>query len=310
MKPHHKHEQQLELLRSRGLKVTNENIFMSFLQRNNYYRLRGYFHPFLSGVNPGEQSYFKSGASDQDIIEIVEFDRKLRNLLFEALAIFETQFRASVAYYAGRTDPYVHLNGIGLDIDFRTNPVQGELTGHQLWLNNFEATITKLNSNEIVISHRANEGGLIPIWAAVELMDFGNISRLFRGLDERIATKVASDFHSRASFLKGAVACLNDLRNHVAHHQRIWNNHYPINPPSGKEKLPIDLKYLHTISDYDRHKVFTRLSLLLWLNADDKFCVALKTRLVALLSEFPKNPYIGLSQMGFPEDWKRLELWH
>lgn len=229
--------------------------------------------------------------------------------MFESLAIFETQFRASVAYRAGRVDPHLHLNGIGLDLDFKTNPVQGELTGHQIWLNNFDATITKLNSNEIVISHIQNHGGVIPIWAAVELMDFGNISRLFRGLDEPIATQIASDFRSGAAFLKGVVASLNDLRNQVAHHQRIWNSLYPVNPRSSKEKLPGDLKHLHVISYYDRHKLFTRLSLLLWLNAENKLSASLKPRLKALLAELPKSPHIRLSHMGFPEDWQSLELW-
>ncbi len=51
MKPHLNHEQQLELLRSRGLQVTDENDFMSFLERNNYYRLRGYYETYCSNLS-------------------------------------------------------------------------------------------------------------------------------------------------------------------------------------------------------------------------------------------------------------------
>jgi len=56
-----------------------------------------------------------------------------------------------------------------------------------------------------VVKHDTLEDGKFPIWAAVELLDFGNISRLFAGLDEPVATAVANEFGGGARFMKGVV---------------------------------------------------------------------------------------------------------
>jgi abortive infection bacteriophage resistance protein len=97
-----------------------------------------------------------------------------------------------------------------------------------------------------VVKHDTFEDGKFPIWAAVELLDFGNISRLFAGLDEPVATAVANEFGGGARFMKGVVQSLNNLRNHVAHQSRLWNFYYPQNPPSRQALLPDDLMHCTT----------------------------------------------------------------
>ena len=51
MKPHLTLEGQLSLLVTNGLKVSDPDLFLNFLKQQNYYRLRGYFHPFLAEVD-------------------------------------------------------------------------------------------------------------------------------------------------------------------------------------------------------------------------------------------------------------------
>jgi len=102
MKPHLTLEAQLSLLATNGLKVSDPDLFLIFLRQQNYYRLRGYFHPFLAEVGGKVTNQFMPQSTDQTIIELVEFDRRLRSLLFEALAVLETQFRSVLAYHAGK----------------------------------------------------------------------------------------------------------------------------------------------------------------------------------------------------------------
>ncbi|TIE18471.1 abortive phage resistance protein, partial [Legionella pneumophila] len=44
-KPYLTFEQQLELLKSRGLEVTNDKVALEYLGRLGYYRLSGYWYP-------------------------------------------------------------------------------------------------------------------------------------------------------------------------------------------------------------------------------------------------------------------------
>jgi len=271
--------------------------------------LRGFFHPFLDTDQNQRATNFKPGISDSHIVDLVEFDRKLRNLLFDALAIFETQFRSILAYYAGQVSPYIHLNGIGLSVEFKKPRPDQDGSEHDEWILKYKESIEKHEANSIVLWHQNNYQGVLPIWAAVELLELGKVSKLFRALDEPIATRVAEEFQMGAIFLKGVVASLNDLRNHVAHHSRVWNFHYPINPPARARKLPAGLLHLSKISDYDRHKLFTRLSLLLWLDSCNSFGIGFKARLFELLYEIPKSKSITYLSMGYTKEFSISPIW-
>jgi len=309
MKPHLTLEEQLSLLVTNGLEVSDPDLFLIFLKQQNYYRLRGYFHPFLYEVDGKATNQFKPQSTGQTIMELVEFDRMLRNLLFEALAVFETQFRSVVAYHAGKASPQAHVDGIGLATSFITARKNATKSDHEKWLIGYRESLSRHRENDIVVKHNTFNDGRLPIWAAVELLDFGKISRLFGGLDEPIATVIAGEFGGGARFMKGAVQSLNNLRNHVAHQSRLWNFHYLQNPPTSQSKLPGDLLHLHHLEDHEQHKLFTRLSLLLWLDTENRFGLNLRKRLFDLLRTLPKSEYIRLSSMGYSSVFQSSNLW-
>ena len=84
--------QQIALLKSRGLSVQDDSAAERTLTRINYYRLSGYAIPFL--VN---REHFKTGVSFDDLLSVYRFDRVLRDLLFEALEAAELAYRAVLA---------------------------------------------------------------------------------------------------------------------------------------------------------------------------------------------------------------------
>jgi abortive infection bacteriophage resistance protein len=223
--------------------------------------------------------------------------------------VFETQFRSVLAYHASQASPHAHVDGIGLSPDFKTAQKDSVGSAHEKWLIGYRGSLRRHRENDIVVKHDKFEDGKFPIWAAVELLDFGNISRLFAGLDEPVATAVANEFGGGARFMKGVVQCLNNLRNHVAHQSRLWNFHYPQNPPSRQALLPADLMHLHDLKDNERSKLFTRLSVLLWLDGENRFGLNLRKRLFDLLQTLPKSEYTKLSSMGYSSGFQSSNLW-
>ncbi|MFM2238071.1 MAG: hypothetical protein RL389_418 [Actinomycetota bacterium] len=310
MKPHKTHEAQLDLLLSRGLEIEDYDSFLAFLREQNYYRLRGYFHPFLNSQDGKTEPDFKAGTTGESIKGLVEFDRSLRNLLFEGLSEFETQFRSILAYHAGEVNPQIHLNGIGLTSDFKNHRPEGRKSYFEDWQEGYAAALRKQEHNDIVIWHSEAYDGLMPIWAAVEILDFGKISRLYRGFEEALATRIASEFGSGAYFLKSAVSSLNDLRNHVAHQSRIWNFQYPISPTTRLKKLPYELQHLNALTDSEVHKLAAKLSLLLWLDREGGLRIDFTNRLFQVLNQFPDSTSLSLSSMGYSDHFKSSTLWN
>ena len=67
-------EQYLELLKSRGLIVNDEQRALKYLENIGYFRLTGYMFHLQS--RDGNHTFLKS-VSFEDIIQIYQFDKKL-----------------------------------------------------------------------------------------------------------------------------------------------------------------------------------------------------------------------------------------
>jgi abortive infection bacteriophage resistance protein len=73
-------KEQIELLKSRGCIITNEQFCLEKLQSINYYRLSAYFLPFKNPDNT-----YKAGTTFNQVYNIYEFDRGLRSISLAAI---------------------------------------------------------------------------------------------------------------------------------------------------------------------------------------------------------------------------------
>jgi len=92
-RPWKSHQEQLAILTSRGLEVSDEPKVINYLKRLGYYRLGGYCYPFhdiqLTTQNSGSISYqrldnFMPQAQFQDAVHLYVYDKKLRLLALNA----------------------------------------------------------------------------------------------------------------------------------------------------------------------------------------------------------------------------------
>lgn len=309
LKPHLTWDSQLALLKDRGLIIDDDALALTTLQRQNYYRLRGYFHVFLANTGAEEDSVgFRRDVNLNEVLDLVEFDRKLRAILFEALSQFEINLRTSIAYHGGAVDPEIHLNGNGLDPEFLSLNYLGN-QDHNSWIESYKRKVQRHQAEEFVEWHFSRYGGVMPIWVAVEILDFGSISKLLRSTSQALAHQIAAQYDCTPSHFKSWVASLNDLRNAVAHQTRLWNRTFAVNPKTKVKQLPLELEHLADFDDYDKHKIYSRLALLLWLDRGGRLAIDFQSRLLGLLDEFPKSEHVSLAQMGFPTDWRDNALW-
>ena len=85
--------EQINILKSRGLIVDDEKQAVKFLARVNYYRFSGYAKLFYASKDS-----FKERVKFSDIISAYYFDCELRNLLNEIMADIEISLRTQIAY--------------------------------------------------------------------------------------------------------------------------------------------------------------------------------------------------------------------
>lgn len=90
-------EDQVKLLKSRGLHFENEKKAEKILQFVSYNRLSNYWYPFLKV--PKSEEIFKEGTSFDAIFRIYQFDSELRTLTFQAIEQIEIAVRTQIIYH-------------------------------------------------------------------------------------------------------------------------------------------------------------------------------------------------------------------
>lgn len=84
-------DEQLEILRSRGLTINDKFQAKDFLLRNNYYRISGY------SLTLRKNNIFSKSATFQNIIDIYHFDHVFRHIILQYLEMIEVQMKSVYA---------------------------------------------------------------------------------------------------------------------------------------------------------------------------------------------------------------------
>ncbi len=235
LKPWRSFADQLQQLQGRGLQVGNPAAAIDYLERLGYYRLSGYWYP-LRVIDPAASMAqrravrldgFAPGSRFEDVVRLYVFDKKLRLLALDALERIEMAVRVDVAHLLGQRDPRAHENPACLHGNFAkklipTGPDAGK-TQHQVWLAKYQAMLRRARK-EPFVAHHQQQYGALPVWAAIEVWDFGMLSKLFAGMQHADQQTIATLYgapsgQAFAQWLRS----LNFIRNVSAHHSRLWN---------------------------------------------------------------------------------------
>lgn len=271
------------------------------LAQLNYYRLSGYWYPMRCFDGGKGLDEFMPDASFNLVLDLYSFDEQLRHAVFAELDRIEMAVRAMLGYELGRLDPLIHLDLGRMGAPAR-QPAKGHsdrCTIYEVWLRKYKAALD--SSTEDFVSHHKNKyNGILPIWAAVEAMDWGMLSYLYKMSPNRARNNIAKQCGLNAPQLESWLKSLNILRNYAAHHARMFNRVYDIKPKLSHNK---DIQAIRG----SINKIFGQLTLIQYLHRVLGLSPA--NRLPKILHTYPNNRLVPLSRTGAPDNWQSLELW-
>jgi abortive infection bacteriophage resistance protein len=317
-KPHLSIDQQLRLLESRGMLVTDHQRARDYLERIGYYRLSGYWYPFrqsVLGIGPDGKAttnvidQFRPGAEFTKALDLYVFDKRLRLIFLDAIERIEIGLRVQIALLLSARDPWAHRSPLQLHGNFATklDPKSG-LTKHKEWLSRVDKTEAKAR-DDFLIHFRSRYDSNLPIWMAIELWDFGTFSMFFSGMKVADQDAIARKYGlPRRDLLTSWVRAINYVRNVCAHHSRLWNAS-PIDQPSPPRIGEVALLD-HLVGDSLALKRLYGIAapmqfLLKTINPSSSWSLRLKQH----LATFPIGPGISVGQSGFPMGWETMPLW-
>lgn len=219
------YDEQLDILCARGMIINDAPLAKTLLARIGYYRLSGYWYPFraFNADKTARLDHFIEGTNFADAIALYEFDRKLRLLALDAIERIELALQVEIAYLLGKRDPFAHENPSELHGNFLRKGKKGQPSGHEKWMEDYQRLVDRADRKTFV-SHNINKYGRLPIWVAIEIFDFGTMSKLFAGMKHKDKLTIETKFGLfTGNDLETWLRSFNFIRNISAHHGRLWN---------------------------------------------------------------------------------------
>lgn len=306
-------EEQVQKLKSRNLEVGDLAQAIHSLNRVGYYRLTGYLHPFRQKTVETKDdgttqvillSSYEPGTTLDQVMALIDYDRRLRLLMLDAVERIEISVRMRIGYTLGKKSPFAHLDSSTFEDNFVRR------YKHGAWV--AKAQESHQRSHELFVQHfdDAYEGQL-PIWALTELLELGQLAVLYGGFQREIATELANDYGvPTKTHFRSWLASINDVRNFSAHHARLFNRkliHAPKRPKAGTIAL---LEHLREPgSSKDGFGLYNVAAIMAYLLYTIEPGTSWPRQLAELVEQFPTTEQIGIESMGLPPNWKDLTLW-
>ena len=279
LKPPLTYKQQIDKLRDRGCQVKDPAFCEQVLSQINYYRLSAYFLPFKK-----KDGNYLSGTDFNNIYQIYEFDRNLRNLLFAAIEEVEIFLRAKLAYF------HAHKYGVEGYLDENN---YNKRHNHNKFQEKIKNEIQN-NKKVLFVQHHIDKyNGRFPIWVITELFTFGMLSYFYNDLPLSDQKQLAREiFNTTPKNLGSWLRCCTDLRNICAHYGRLYFRIFPA--------IPANLTELD--GNAMRRLYGAILSLKEIYPGIEKWNVELYPMIKILINKY--RQYIKLEHIGFPCDWE------
>jgi len=230
---------QLNLLALRGLPLqpADRQLMTRLLTDRSFSRLTEYWRHFETDPTT---HMFIPGTTVATIADVYDFDATLRRLLADGLGVFEISLRSRLGYQISvAIDPYRYLD----PASYIPQPVQrGSATVflRDELIDDLKRDLRR--SKEDFITRSLRSRAVPPLWAAMEVLSLGSVSKMYRLLsDQSIRLDLARGFgYPNARFAESVFHSLTVLRNVCAHHARIWHRTSIQIAPRVLNRLQID----------------------------------------------------------------------
>lgn len=276
---------QCQILKDRGLDISDNEFMEKLLSTYNYYYITGYLYSYKDA-----NGKYRKGTCIKEINQAIRADRELHMLFSYVIEIIERKLKSVMAYYIGKN----HGND---DLAYLVHDWNYNSTDKRIneFLTYFRKSVENNKELPFVNHYLYKYGGVFPIWVAVEVFTLGNLENLYSILDKKTSREIADEFSVKASVLMQWIKCLRVFRNTLAHNGRLHNFTFRLHP---KQFGCWEIEQTNMVFDYIYMCKF------LFPEKDEWEKVLVRS----LESVFIRNQ-VKLSSYGFPHNWKDLLIY-
>lgn len=297
-------EEQLEILKSKGLIIEDEQETKEILLRENYFFINGYR---ILLMNSYSDKTFVVGATFRELYSIFLFDRYFRNILFKNLMILENQLKSVISYqlskkYGHHDKDYLNPKNFTTDKD--------KIRRVKDLIDKMKRQVRINGSHHMATMHYMNNYGYIPLWVLVKVLSFGIVCELYSILKYEDQLEIAEIFGLTVQQLENFLPILANYRNLCAHEDVVYEHRTEKSILSTKYHEQLAIPRMDDEYIYGKNDIFSVFIMLKHLLRPDDFRMMMREieyeieQLDGKIDSIPIEKI--MDRMGIPSNYMEL----
>lgn len=297
-------DEQISILRGKGLIIESDEKTKDLLLRENYFFISGYRHLFMKQKKDG---VFIPGTKFEELYAMFVFDRKIRNIFFKNILIVENNIKSIISYqlskkYGFRDKDYLNPK----------NFTQDKLAERQVRdiLNKVRRQIRINGRQHTATMHYIDNYGYIPMWVLVKLLSFGIVAEFYDILKTDDKQNIANFYKLDGEVLSRYLSILSNFRNVCAHEDILYDHRTQRFIPDTAYHEQLNIEKIEEVYKYGKNDLFSLIIMLKYLLRKEEFSEMIdEIKLeVEILDESVNVIPLSkiLNKIGFPKNWYEI----
>ena len=298
-------DEQIDILRSKGLIVNDINKAKMILFKENYFFISGYRHLFMKSY---KSDTYINGTTFEELYATFVFDRNIRNIMFKNILIIENNIKSVISYQLSKNYGYKEKEYLDPK-NFNQDPMRSRQVKDVI--NKMKRQIRVNGKQHAATMHYINNYGYIPMWILVKVLSFGIISELYNILKEKDQQFIAEQYDLDIETMTIYLSLLANFRNLCAHEDILYDHRTQRSIPDTKYHYLLNIDMTDDEYLYGKNDLFALIIILKRMLTEDQFHDIMNeinyevTLLDAKIDVVPLTTI--LNKIGFPYNWHDIE---
>lgn len=298
-------DEQIEILKNKGLVIDDELKAKDTLLRENYFFINGYRHFF---IDTSKGKSFLPGTTFSELYGVFNFDRHVRNIMFKNILIIENNIKSIMSYQLSKKYGFKDKDYL-VPANFTQDPLRARQVSDVL--SKMKRQIRLNGQKHTATLHYMSKYGYIPMWILVKVLSFGIIAELYVILKNDDKKAIADFYDLTVEEMEIYLSLLANFRNLCAHEDILYDHrtnraipdnfiHYKLDIPKDEED-----EYI-----YGKRDLYVLIIIMKRMLTEDEFKMIVNeidyeiSLLDGVVNVVPLESI--LNKIGFPNNWREI----
>jgi len=297
-------EEQIEILKYKGMRITDEEYAKNILLRENYFFLNGYRYPFMKSSN---DKTFIEGVTFEELYSLFLFDRSIRNVFFKHLLVIENNLKSIFSYQLSKKYGYKEKDYLKAKNFTQDRAKQRQVND---LLHKMKRQVRVNGAQHSATAHYITNYGYIPLWILVKVLSFGIVGELFSILKHDDQKNICEIYDLDIETMLVYLPILSNYRNLCAHEDILYDNKTQKEIPDTIYHQLLDIQKKGQDYINGKNDLFSLLIIMHQMLSQEEF-KNMTLEIETLLNNLEYNLHTIplekiLEKMGFPQNWNQL----